>query len=167
MYDLDHMCTGRQLEFGRKEEKNNPSLADLTIGHAIKDYIRGSWGKIIGIVFDNDIIMTTYDNGNIVWYDNHTVFEFDLYMLMNTFNEPEYYIHKEEAELELEQSCVRHKHGKQECPDIRPGETVKLVHLKKTAYQIRTMNIVDEGCGFVNQDKNWLDYLTAERAKGK
>lgn len=166
MYKLEHMCTGRQLEFGR-DEKNHPSLADLTVGHAVKEYIRGSWGKIIGIIFDNDIIMATYDNGTIVWYDNHTVFEFDLYMLPTTFGEAEYYISKKEAELELEQSIVRKKYGREEYPDIRPGATVKLVHLKKTAYQIRAMNIVDENCGFVNQGKNWLDYLAEERSKGE
>ena len=162
MSDLEHICKDRQLEFGR-EEKNHPSLADLTIGHAVKDYIRGSWGKIIGIIFDNDIIMETYDNGNIVWYDNHTIFEFDLFKLYDTSGEAIYYINRQNAELELEEAIVRKKYGKEDWPDICTTKPIKSVHLKKTAYQMRSMDIADEECDFVNQDKDWISYLATRR----
>ena len=158
------ICEGRQLELGRVLEEKEKELSDLIIGHSVKEIIKVGYGSIDSFVFDNNIILTNQYNDRFVFYDNQTVLEFDLYRLKYRDRlGSSYYILKSNAECDLEEALVRYKHGKEDWNDIDKDATVETVHFKITPYKMMKLNIVDEECGFVNQDRNWIDYLEYRR----
>lgn len=157
---MDSECEGRVLEFGSEAEKTQKSLADLTLNHSVKRYLTGGWGIISGIVFENNVVLTVSENGEFRWYDDGTVLNFDLYRLKtNQFGKYLYFIHRKNAEYELEQARIRAKYGKEQWPEISHRAKVELVHLSITPYKMINLDIMDLGCDFVNQRKGWIEFL--------